>query len=89
MEFLASQKAVYMIYLLGVGEDRHIVERLCSSLDERLIAATTIQHHWAGRNTRGVTQFLGHVLKEILEGPNETVINSEKAHKFIDELISL
>ena len=88
LEFLASQKAVYMIYLLGVDEDGHIVSRLCSSLDERLIAATNIQHHWAGRNTRGVTQFLGHVLKEILEGPNESVINCERAQRFIDKLIS-
>ena len=88
LEFLASQKAVYMIYLLGVNEDGHIVSRLCSSLDERLIAATNIQHHWAGRNTRGVTQFLGHVLKEILEGFNGSVINCELAQGFIENLIS-
>ena len=88
LEFLASQKAVYMIYLLGVDEDGHIVARLCSSLDERLIAATNIQHHWAGRNTRGVTQFVGHALKEILDAPNGSVIDEEKAKRFIDELIS-
>ena len=88
LEFLASQKAVYMIYLLGVDEDGHIVARLCSSLDERLIAATNIQHHWAGRNTRGVTQFVGHALKVILDAPNGSVIDDEKAKRFIDELIS-
>lgn len=88
LEFLASQKAVFMIYLLGVDEVGHIVARLCSSLDERLIDATNIQHHWAGRNTRGVTQFVGHALKEILDAPNGSVIDDEKAKRFIDELIS-
>lgn len=88
LEFLASQKAVYMIYLLGIDEDGRIVARLCSSLDKRLIAATNIQHHWAGRNTRGVTQFVGHALKGILDSPNGSVIDYEKAKGFIDELIS-
>ena len=88
LEFLASQKAVYMIYLLGVDEGGQIIARLCSCLDERLIAATNVQHHWAGRNTRGVTQFLGHALKEILGEPNGSIIDFEKAKTFIDKLIS-
>ena len=59
-----------MIYLLGIDENGQIVARLCSSFDERLIDAINIQHHWAGRNTRGVTQFVGHTLKEILDSPS-------------------
>lgn len=88
LEFLASQKAVYMIYLLGVGEKGKIVAQLCSSLDERLIAATKVQHHWAGRNTRGVTQFDGHALRIILDSPTGSIINNETARTFINSLIS-
>lgn len=87
LEFLASQKAVYMIYLLGVDDNGKIVARLCSSLDERLIEATKVQHHWAGRNTRGVTQFEGHALKEILDSPSMTTINPMIAREYINNLI--
>lgn len=87
LEFLATQKAVYMIYLLGVNDKGKIVARLCSSLDKKLIAATRVQHHWAGRNTRGVTQFEGHALKTILDSPSESSIDDKIARKFIKKLI--
>ncbi len=88
LEFLASNQSVYMIYLLGIDENSQIVARLCSSLDKRLIAATNIQHHWAGRNSRGVTQFIGHTLKEILASSNDSIINEEIARNFLRKLIS-
>lgn len=88
LEFLATQKSVYMIYLLGIDEEGQIITRLCSWLDQRLIEATNVQHHWAGRNTRGVTQFIGQGLKEILDSPNYSTIDSEKANRFIELLIS-
>lgn len=88
LEFLATPKSVYMIYLLGIDAKGKIVARLCSSIDERLIEVTNIQHHWAGRNTRGVTQFVGQGLKEILNAPCCSTIDSAKAYKFIELLIS-
>jgi len=88
LEFLATQKSVYMVYLLGIDPAGQIVARLCSALDERLIEATNIQHHWAGRNTRGVTQFVGQDLKDILDSPCCSTIDSSKAYKFIELLIS-
>lgn len=30
-----------------------------STLDRTILGATRIQHHWAGRNSRGVTQLTG------------------------------
>jgi len=89
LEFLASEKAVYMIYLLGVEEDGNIVARLCSAFDEQLIKATNIQHHWSGKNTRGVTQFNGKNLKQILNFPFKSNINLASAIKFIQILINL
>ncbi len=88
LEFLSTQKAVYMIYLLGIDQNGQIVARLCSSLDERLIAATNAQHHWAGRNSRGVTQFTGHALASILNEPDASIIDYDKAKEFLDKLIS-
>lgn len=66
LEFLSTDKSVYLIYLLGIDEDGKIVSRLCSAFDDRLLDATNVIHHWAGRNTRGVAQFIGTALTKIL-----------------------
>lgn len=87
-EFLSARDSVYMIYLLGVDEDGHLVSRLCSVFDSRLIEATNIQHHWAGRNTRGVTQFVGSALRDILLSDEPTGINKNIAYDFLDVLMS-
>ena len=89
LEFLASPKAVYMIYLLGIVGDGSIVTKLCSSLDTRLIEATTMQHHWAGRLTRGVTQFDGKVLRDLLKSPVDSIFDEEKAMSFLSVLMDI
>ena len=88
LEFLATTKSVYMIYLLGIDDKGEIISRLCSLFDSRLIDGTNIQHHWAGRNTRGVTQFVGNTLKDILFDNDVSQIEPEKAKEFLEELIS-
>ena len=87
LEFMAKEKSVYMIYLLGVGANGEIVARLCSVFDERLIGSTNLIHHWAGRNSRGVAQFMGHGLVQILEDKDETRISEARAKGFIESLI--
>ena len=42
LEFLTEEKAVYMIYILGIDENGKITSRLCSVFDERLIENTSI-----------------------------------------------
>ena len=86
LEFLSSQKSVYMIYLLGI-HGKKIVARLVSAFDYRLVRATNVQHHWAGRNSRGVTQFDGKALLSILEQENGSKINHDEAKFFLKMLI--
>ena len=88
LEFLATEKSVYMIYLLGIDENGKIVARMCSVFDKRLIPATNIIHHWAGRNSRGVAQFIGHALTNILDEENYSEIDAEQAKGFINRLIN-
>lgn len=87
LEFLSTQKAVYMIYLIGIDENKKIVARLISVFDERLIGATNIQQHWAGRKSRGVAQFNGKTLVKILEQDNGFSINRNEAQVFLKRLI--
>lgn len=88
LEFLSVQKSVYMIYLLGIDENKSIVAHLVSAFDERLIGATNLQQHWAGRNSRGVAQFNGKVLVSILEQGNGSAINHDGAQAFLKQLIN-
>lgn len=87
LEFLSTQKSVYMIYLLGIGEHKNIVARLISAFDDRLIGATNLQQHWAGRNSRGVAQFNGKALVSILEQESGSTINHNEAQAFLKQLI--
>ena len=87
LEFLSTQKSVYMIYILGIDENKNIVARLVSAFDDRLIGATNLQQHWAGRNSRGVAQFNGKVLVEILKQGNGSHINPIEAEAFLKHLI--
>ena len=88
LEFLSKRKSVYMIYLLGIDENGKIVARLCSALDTRLIEATNVIHHWAGRNSRGVAQFLGHGLTAILDDENKSIIDEGCAKKYLERLMN-
>lgn len=87
LEFLSTQKSVYMIYLLGVDEHKNIVARLVSAFDDRLIGATNLQQHWAGRNSRGVAQFNGKAIVTILEQENGSTIDHNEAQAFLKQLI--
>lgn len=87
LEFLATEKSIYMIYILGIDENGEIIARLCSAYDKRLILATNIIHHWAGRNSRGVAQFLGSALAEILNDAPKNQIDETEAKEFLISLI--
>jgi hypothetical protein len=56
-------------------------------LDESLIDATRIQHHWAGRNSRGVTQLSG--LDRVLDAAYEPLISIGRAREFLLALLDI
>ncbi len=76
-----------MIYLLGIDENKKIVAGLCSVFDPRLIKCTNIVHHWAGRNTRGVAQFLGTGLIDIINECDSPQVSIDMANEFLKRLI--
>lgn len=87
LEFLSMPKSVYMIYLIGIDENKNMIARLVSAFDDRLIGATNLQQHWAGRNSRGVAQFTGKALVSILEQNIGSSINHKKTQAFLKQLI--
>ena len=86
LEFLSTEKSVYMIYLIGIDIGGIFNTKLISMFSEEIARTTILLRHWAGRNSRGVTQFEGKFLKRILEGGTDH-INLDQADLLVEQLI--
>ncbi|MBQ8345017.1 MAG: hypothetical protein IJY42_01990, partial [Clostridia bacterium] len=67
LSFLAEENSVYLVYIVVIDEHKNIQTRLCSMYNRQLLSGTRIIKHWAGRNSRGVTQYEGTALENIIE----------------------
>ena len=65
--FLSEEKSVYLVFVVAIDKDRKIQTRLCSMFNRQLLSGTRIIKHWAGRNSRGVTQYDGRALETIIQ----------------------
>ena len=87
---MSDNDTIFLLYFVGINEMGVFNTVLCSVYDIHLIDGTVVQEHWAGRNSRGVTQFYGEVLDSILNQENfKTSIDYDKAKDFVDKLIIL
>lgn len=86
---MADSRSVFMFFFIGIDENDVFKTILCSVYHNRLIENTILQFHWAGRSTRGVTQFKGTAIDEmlrILDFRNEIV--EAKARDFLTKLLN-
>lgn len=67
LEKMADSRSLFFFFLIGINEQGLFNTALCSVYDTNLINASIPQHHWAGRATRGVIQFRGRILNDILQ----------------------
>ncbi len=88
LAFLAEEKSVYLIYVVAVDEDRHISTRLCSPYHRQILERTRIMKHWAGRNSRGVTQYDGHALESAVFDFDDS-IDAIAAKEFLKRCLDL
>lgn len=88
LQFLSEEESVYLLFLIGIADDDEIHTKLIPVFDSELLDATKVQFHWAGRSSRGVTQFDGHELEEIIFS-NQIMIDASKAIEYLEYLISL
>lgn len=88
LAFLAEDRTVFMFYFVGVDPGRILNPVLLSMFQRRLLAATITLKHWAGRNSRGVTQFDGKVVAELIENP-EFEIDVTESIAYLKRLIPL
>ena len=88
LEYLSNDKSVFMFYFIGIEPDRIVNQVLVSMFQVDLMNSTIILGHWAGRNSRGVTQFRGSTLNKLILSPNNH-IDRNASRAFLRQLIAL
>lgn len=88
LEFLSKEKSVLMFYFIGLEPNKIVSTTLVSVFQKELLNSTILLKHWAGRNSRGVTQFQGEIIHNlILSYKNH--INIKESQDFLKKIISL
>lgn len=88
LEFLSQEDSVFLFYFIGIAPGHIVNKVLVSVFHTDLLNATITLRHWAGRNSRGVTQFEGTTLHRIIIEPNSR-FDRGRAEQFLRELIRL
>lgn len=89
LKALSSGRTVIAFCFVGIHvASRRVTASTVSILDRTVLAATRIRFHWAGRNSRGVTQLTGNLAP--LFSPNyEERIDVAEGQKFLRKLLDL
>ena len=88
MEFLSLPNSVFLFFFIGIDSTSIISSRLVSVFQEDLLSNTSVVKHWAGRNSRGVAQFIGKGINKLLKKQNLD-INLYKAKEYLEILIKM
>ena len=79
LEFLARDRSVFMFNFVGVDPGNVVNAALVSIFQKDLLAATILLRHWAGRRSRGVSQFEGKAINSLIEQPSAQI---DKGYRF-------
>ncbi len=89
LRLLAKPGSIFAFFMIGVDTVHGEVSgRLFTVLDDAFRNSTVVQHHWAGRGSRGVTQLSGN-FGLALTGNYQPTISGSDARNFLQELIDL
>lgn len=85
---MADSRSVFMFFFIGIDEKDIFNTLLCSVYHDKLIDNTLLQFHWAGRSSRGVAQFNGNAIDEMLKCSSfVNEIDKIKAKEFLQRLL--
>ncbi len=87
LQCMAEDKSVFLFYFIGIDVSGIQKTVLCSVYSQALLGSIQLQHHWAGRSTRGVAQAKGESINRILECGNGTDIEEQVAKTFLETLL--
>ena len=88
LKCMGMDKSVFMFFFVGINEKGIVNTVLCSVYHNKLQKTTLLQHHWAGKGTRGAAQFNGKIINELLtEKSFKNIINEEESKLFLKGLL--
>ena len=89
LKCMGNEKSVFMFFFVGIDETGIVNTVLASVFHDKLQNTTLLQHHWAGRGTRGAAQFNGKTINELLyDGQFENNINDNESKSFLQKLLN-
>ena len=88
LEFLAQYRSVFMFYFVGVDPGMIVNTVLVSMFQRNLLRSTILLRHWSGRNSRGVTQFEGKAINDLIVTPDSAIDEAESV-EFLKGVIAL
>ncbi len=88
LEFLSSERSVFMFYFVGIEPGKIVNTVLASMFQDKLLKSTILLKHWAGRNSRGVSQFEGKAINDLIIHHKST-INEEYSVKFLLDILAM
>lgn len=89
LSFLSNDKSVFMFYFVGIDFDKVLNPVLVSIFHDKVLDNTILIKHWAGRNSRGVSQLNGAKIKELFTDSSPANISLENSVKFLENVIEL
>lgn len=89
LKCMGNEKSVFMFFFVGIDETGIVNTVLASVFHDKLQNTTLLQHHWAGRGTRGTAQFNGKTINELLYDEQfENNINDNESKSFLQKLLN-
>jgi len=89
LAFLAEPGSVLAFLMIGVNtQSGEVSARLLPVLEASLLESTGVQHHWAGRSSRGVTQLSGRFSRGCAPDYRPS-IDVARAKGFLADLLAL
>jgi len=81
---------VCLVYFVGIDFDKEVLNPiLVSMFHDKVLENTILIKHWAGRNSRGVSQLNGSKIKELFTDASPANISVEKSIEFLKNVIEL
>ena len=88
LQFPAENRSVFMFYFVGVDPGKIVNTVLVSMFQRDLLRSTILLRHWSGRNSRGVTQFEGRTINDLITTP-DSLIDEGESVQFLQQVIAL
>ncbi len=89
LNYYAGGQTAFSFLFIGIDtEARTVRSKLISILDRLLIENTRVQFHWAGRNSRGVTQLVGNYA-DVLQPAYQESIDTPVARTHLKTLLGI